>query len=301
MKIYHYQRRDRQPNFGDALNQWLWPRLLPDFFDGDDSTLFVGTGTLLNHRLPERVARAKRVIVFSSGVGYERPLKQIPDHWQILCVRGPLSAKALGLPREKAITDGGILVNRCFYPTAHRTHAYGFMPHIHHANFAQAAWQQICKTADVRYIDPRWPIEQVLTAISEVNVLLAEAMHGAIVADALRTPWIPIVTSPRILRFKWLDWCASIGVAYRPQYLSALEAYPRYARGVRSASRALRHEVNVIWQTHCFETGEIQRAVERMQTVINSPPCLSKDGILRRLNTVLEEQLATVAERADRL
>ncbi|MEM8612529.1 MAG: polysaccharide pyruvyl transferase family protein, partial [Cyanobacteria bacterium P01_H01_bin.105] len=216
MKIFYYRRRDGQPNFGDELNTWLWPQLLPDFFNSDESAQFIGTGTLLNHRLLERTMAAERLIIFSSGVGYEQPLSGIPLHWYIACVRGPLSASRLKLSPKKAITDGGILVRRCFNANGKKSTSHAFMPHIHHANFADVVWKTLCEDVGISYIDPRWPIEQILEAISRTDVLLAEAMHGAIVADALRTAWIPIVTSPRILSFKWRDWCASIGVPYRP-------------------------------------------------------------------------------------
>ena len=49
MKLFYWKE---DQNFGDAMNVWLWPRLLPSNLDADDSTLFVGIGTLLNHRVP---------------------------------------------------------------------------------------------------------------------------------------------------------------------------------------------------------------------------------------------------------
>ncbi|MBV5343049.1 hypothetical protein JZU68_05375, partial [bacterium] len=38
------------------------------------------------------------------------------------------------------------------------------------------------------------------------------AMHGAILADALRVPWYPITNSTEILHFKWHDWFRSMNI-----------------------------------------------------------------------------------------
>lgn len=297
MKIFYYRRRDGQPNFGDELNTWLWPQLLPNFFDDDDSVQFIGTGTLLNHRLLERTTAAERLIIFSSGAGYEQPLTHIPPHWHIACVRGPLSASRLNLPHKKAIADGGILVRRCFFATGKKTSSYGFMPHIHHANFADGVWKTVCGQLGIRYIDPRWPIETVLQAISETEVLLAEAMHGAIVADALRTAWIPIVTSPRILSFKWQDWCASIDVPYRPWHLLPLPDYPKYARGLRSSLQTGCRWVQWGQQTLVHQPTKLlsYSTADSLANVLKKGrPVLSTDTTLDRLTTQLEASLSSI-------
>ena len=297
MKIFYYRRRDGQPNFGDELNLWLWPQLLPNFFDGDESTQFIGTGTLLNHRLTERTTASQRLIVFGSGVGYEQPLSNIPSHWHIICVRGPLSAGRLKLPREKSITDGGGLVRRCFDATGKKTISHAFMPHIHHANFADGVWKTLCEEMGIGYIDPRWPIEQILEAISRTEILLAEAMHGAIVADALRTAWIPVVTSPRILRFKWLDWCASIGVPYHPWQLLPLPEYPKYARGLRSSlqSGLLRAKWGQQTLRYCPTNLLGGTTADAMDSLIkHGRPTLSSESTIERLTMQLEEKLSSL-------
>ncbi len=305
MQLFYYRRRDRQPNFGDELNPWLWPQLLPDTFnndnENDDETYFVGIGTLLNQQLIARTADAKRVIVFSSGVGYEQPLTAIPEHWQILCVRGPHSARQLGLPSTRAITDGGVLIRQCFHPPSGQDAVpakRAFMPHIHHANSAQAAWESLCRQANLRYIDPRWPVEKVLTAIHQTQVLYAEAMHGAIAADALRVPWIPIVTSPRILRFKWQDWCGSIEVPYRPQVLPPLADYPRYGRGVRSGQRAFSHWL----QSRQLPTHQRQDIIlKRLQQLTEQTPVLSRIEILEQRTEALLQVLDHIKQENDRV
>jgi succinoglycan biosynthesis protein ExoV len=297
VKLFHYQRPDGVENFGDALNLWLWPQLLPDQLDQEDGCILVGIGTLLNQQLPRRLRGTKRVIIFSTGAGYERPLKTIPEHWQIYCVRGPLSARQLGLAPERAIADGAILLRRFFSPHPAKRYPVGFMPHIHHATFASEEWQTICARLGYSYIDPRWPVERVLEAIGQVEVLLAEAMHGAIAADALRVPWVPIHTSARILNFKWQDWCAAVGVPYCPHYCSPLAIYPPVAQGVRSGLRASHHWLRTTSQWsqgsgHWLGGANAAAVGSRLQQIARRAyPGLSAEGLLQQLSDRLEEQL----------
>jgi succinoglycan biosynthesis protein ExoV len=45
-------------------------------------------------------------------------------------------------------------------------------------------------------------------------------MHGAILSDTLRVPWVPVVTSSKILDLKWHDWTRSLGLKYEPHMLT---------------------------------------------------------------------------------
>jgi succinoglycan biosynthesis protein ExoV len=298
MKLFYYQRPDGLSNFGDRLNPWLWERLLPGIFDGDETTTFIGIGTLLNHLLPQRVPGARKLLIFSTGVGYEQKLNSIPDSWRIYCVRGFLSARQLGLSDELAVTDGAVLVRRLFKPAGEKTSSFSFMPHIHHAKTAGTAWTQVCQQLGFQYIDPCWPVEKVLSAICQTRVLLAEAMHGAIAADALGVPWIPIVTSPRILSFKWQDWCSSLGLDYRPYYVMPLwKFYPRTARGLRSSIRYGNYCLNWLWQTPLRTlpqlpgAGQDWVATQLEGIAAHGCPNLSDDSRSEKLTIALEEKL----------
>lgn len=236
MKLLHFRGPNGERNFGDELGPWLWDRLLPGVFDEDPSELFVGIGTLLNNRLP----RAGRVIVFGSGVGYgDRPAVPGPS-WSIYCLRGPLSAGVLGVPGHLAITDPGALVRR-FVPPADRAqaaHRFAYMPHW---RFACDDWARVCGAIGFGYVDPRQDVDAVIQQIRRTRVLIAEAMHGAIVADALRVPWIPVRSTSAILDFKWRDWCASLGLTYAPHRLVAALPKSReltLARRVKHVARS---------------------------------------------------------------
>jgi succinoglycan biosynthesis protein ExoV len=144
-------------------------------------------------------------------------------------------------------------------------------------------------------VDPCWPVEQVLAAIGQTKVLLAEAMHGAIVADALGIPWIPIITSPRILTFKWRDWCSSLGLDYRPHYLMPSEQfYPSSARGLRSSLNYGKYWLTWLAQSPSYlfrpPSDWVARQLEGISRRGN--PYLSTEARREELTVILEEKLA---------
>jgi hypothetical protein len=215
MKMYYF--RAERGNFGDDLNPWLWGRLLgDDFFDEDDQEIFVGIGTLLNHRIP----KAKRVIVFGSGHGYgSKP--NIDDGWDFLCVRGPKTAEFLGLPPSCAIADPAILIcDHLGGKVQPKSGRIGFIPHCDSAELGD--WREICFLAGYEYIDPHWHVDQVIEKIGHCERVVTEAMHGAIFADAMRVPWLPVAAYGHISTFKWQDWCMSMELQYAPCSLPSI-------------------------------------------------------------------------------
>ena len=218
LRLFYYRGEGGVTNFGDELNRYLWPHFLPGGFDEDDGTYFVGIGTLLNDRLPP----AARTVIFGAGVGYYGPPRR-DGTWDIYCVRGPLSARALGLDADAAVTDPAALITRIERHAASGPRwRQAFMPHW---QSEPDEWARVCAAAGIAFIDPRWYPDEVLDALHRTDVLVTEAMHGAIVADALRIPWIPVRTRQRINQFKWEDWCQSVGVEYRPHDLPTI--WPR--------------------------------------------------------------------------
>lgn len=215
MNIFCYEDGTKS-NFGDELNQWLWEELLPGCWDEiEEDTLFCGIGSIIGRNL---LPPAQRYIVFGSGTGYDPPPADFgSSKWEIHCVRGPLTAHVLKLDKSKAIADGAILVSmlRQFSPLPEsERHGVVFMPHyeaLHAGN-----WKEVAQSAGVRFLDPHADSRQTVAAIRSAKLVLADAMHAAIVADSLRVPWIPLRTSGQINSFKWLDWTLSVDAPYRP-------------------------------------------------------------------------------------
>ncbi|HBB31062.1 MAG TPA: succinoglycan biosynthesis ketolase [Cyanobacteria bacterium UBA8803] len=272
MKLVFYKEK----NFGDRLNLWLWDQLIPDVIDNDETTAFVGLGTLLNDNLPNKTRKAYRKVIFSTGVGYGSGLPKLDESYKIYCVRGLLSAQALGLPTKLAVTDGAVLVRRLLNINNRKVERFAYMPHY---EMAGEGWRAVCEDLGFGYIDPRWSTEKILSLINQTEVLLTEAMHGAIVADALRIPWVPIVTNPTILAFKWQDWCSSIGLEYRPVQMKRLH-HPSNKVDILSPVRLARD-----W------SRQKQAALQLSYIAKNSRPLLSSDILIEQLTIELEEKL----------
>ncbi len=204
MKLYFF--KDQGGNFGDDLNPWLFGQLFPQLLDDNANDLLVGIGTLLNHRIPA----AEKVTVFGSGHGYGRLPAMTPD-WSFYCVRGPGTAKALGLDLALAITDPAMLAPLFEMRHPEKKFRVSYMPHCDSAQLGD--WQHICNLAGVNLIDPRQHFLDVFLQIKQSEHLITEAMHGAILADAFRVPWTPAKAYPHISEFKWQDWLDSVQVS----------------------------------------------------------------------------------------
>jgi len=226
MRLFYY--RSQQGNFGDDLNAWLWEELLPGRWSDDSDVVFSGIGTIIGHSLPP----ARKVIVFTSGVGYSPiPADFHGGRWVTAAVRGPLSARTLGLPAEAAVADGALLLSTLprLAPLAEgERHGTVFVPH-HQALADDSGWHVAAEAAGVELLDPRLPSETVIGRLRSARRVIADSMHAAIIADSLRVPWIPVVSSSHISSFKWLDWAMSLEVPYEPVRLPAPSLKGRYA------------------------------------------------------------------------
>lgn len=227
MKLTYYRDHlpNFRPNFGDELNPYIWPRILPpDFLDEDESELFLGIGSILYTGWP---ASSKKNIMGSGYGGYGKGKPDLGDGtWNPVFVRGPRTAAALGLPESLAICDGAILLKYLQQPPRGESGRVAFIPHFH--SLARGRWAEVCRLAGLDFIDPTDDVETVLGQIRNARFVITEAMHGAIVADTLRTPWIAMQPLHPENRMKWQDWADSVSVELRWQRLlpsSVMEAF----------------------------------------------------------------------------
>lgn len=227
-------------NVGDDLNTWLWPKLIPELLAKDPHHCLIGIGTLLNRkRLAKLPEKFNRISVLSSGAwGPEVP--NLDPIWTVYGVRGPLTASWMGLDKSYITGDGAYLLRQFTLPSNPQASAIAFIPH--HASERYLCWEYVCQRAGLTHITPCQPVDDFLRAVAGCKLILAEAMHGAIIADVLRIPWIPVRFSPTFQHNKWLDWLGSIGREPTPfHYLP--HAYQRRIPFNRSLEHAFKRSL----------------------------------------------------------
>ena len=188
-------------NYGDELNLWLWPQIVPEL--DNSSGTFVGIGTHIDHKLP------RPCTIFGAGAGYG-PAPDLSD-CKVYFVRGPRTAKVCGLG-DAWITDPAILL-ASLVPYESPRYPVSFMPRW--STHLDADFEDKLRDVGIRYINPTADVGVVNREIMRTELLITEALHGAIAADSFRRPWIPCYSEQGHV-FKWLDWCGSLGIPWNP-------------------------------------------------------------------------------------
>ncbi|MDJ1006302.1 MAG: polysaccharide pyruvyl transferase family protein [Paracoccaceae bacterium] len=298
MKLTYFE--GTPPNFGDALNAWIWDALLPPgFLDDDPDVLFLGIGSIIQSVYPQK---ARKVVVGSGFAGAYSSLPDVRDgSWDIRFVRGPETCRHLGIDPALAITDAAVLLRALKVPAPSPGIGVAFIPH--YESVERGNWATVCDLAGVRFIDPTRPSREVLADIRGAGLLICEAMHGAIVADAMRTPWIGVETMHHVHRAKWFDWAASLGIDYRPARLrpsNGREFWAYHTGRWGSGPRA-----RAVFESPAFrpvDTAILHAAAKSLARLAKSEPQLSDAQALERATeralAALDRLVADYAPRA---
>jgi succinoglycan biosynthesis protein ExoV len=263
----------RLRNFGDDINPWFLPQLFRAEIIESARICLVGIGTILNDHNAAQIAHFDRKVVFSSGVGYGDVRASYDSTWDFVCVRGPRSAELLGLAPEIGICDGAILLGE-LYPAKPPSEREGivFIPHVRTGLLCGIGLRRICRDLSIGYLVPDAPFESFIETIRSARLVITEAMHGAIVADTLRTPWIPIEFLYHH-KFKWQDWFDSIELPYECRSMR-----PVFWDKGRSGKRSAKSVARTLYQRLLMKQD---RAGHALRDILGEAvPILSADGVL---------------------
>ncbi|WP_159588125.1 polysaccharide pyruvyl transferase family protein [Chelativorans xinjiangense] len=277
MKLTYFQCKI--PNFGDDLNAYIWPRLLEEgFFDDDERELFVGIGSIIYDDYPRQ---AHKIVVGSGYGGYTDPPDVHDGFWEFAFVRGPRSADILKIPRDRVITDGAVLLRAVELPPPAPETPVIFIPHFQ--SLDRGNWKETCALAGIRFVDPSSDVETVLSEIQGARLVITESMHGAIVADAMRTPWVAVTPIAKVHRFKWTDWAESLDVPLRAHKLfpsTTREAWSALSGGQGTGRRSRSLDRSAVARP--FNLALKHAAARGLQRLAEQEPQLSADTTIAR-------------------
>jgi hypothetical protein len=280
MKITYFQ--GCEPNFGDSLNPWLWPRLIPNFFDEDEKTVFLGIGSILGEKSYRDDVKK---VVFGAGFVPEYHNRPCISHsnWDIYFVRGPRTAQMLNIPSNLGLGDSAILLRAVVKPwSSSATQVVSFMPHWQ--SMRRGNWAEACRLANINLIDPRRPVETILEELKRSKMVITEAMHGAITADALRIPWVPLLPLNRKHRGKWLDWADSLDLKLRWHRL--------WPSGLEEARLSvLRRPLAGSPMAGLAQKCLTYMAASKLAGLANASPQLSPDHVIDRATDAMLEKI----------
>ncbi len=296
-------------NFGDDINEWIWDLLLPGHRDWSADVTLVGVGSLMGFDLPEG-----RKLIVGTGSGYGQLPELTPrEDWDIRCVRGPRTAEGLGLPRSLGVGDPvSVLARRPEFTGIEKTGDILFVPHWHSATHPDFDWETVAARAGLAYQSPCDDAEAVVRRIAAARLVLTESLHGAIVADAFRVPWIPVRTTMALFKeFKWADWADTLDLTleihniFAP--LDAARTLLRRSSGgsqgsSRRAPRARRPDGSLSPKARLAEALRVAVAVRMLRTIAHRRrPVLSSDAAharqLDRFEAILDGVVRDYARR----
>lgn len=290
MELFYY--RDRAENFGDDLNAWIWDHLLPGWRQALPGHQLVGVGTILNDRLPRGLSK----IVVGSGAGYGKlPSPEMLAECRFVTVRGPRTAAALGLSPDLANVDPAALLPEIpEFQRIARTGRPICIPHTRSVH--RLDWASVCAEAGVDYVSPRGEARAVIRRIAAAPLVIAEAMHAAIIADAFRTPWTGLATSEWFHAAKWYDWADSVGAKPEIEYLFDTMNFGK--RVIRAYTKKAYDNVSPAGKVAAFVRRlEEPRAVRTLRRLADRPGQLSdlfrleqaRDRFKRQTQALIQE------------
>lgn len=284
MKLYYYQ--GVKPNFGDDLNAWMWPKIMPNVWDDNEDVLFLGIGSIIFDFFPKKAKK----IVFGAGYGGYTPLPEIDENWKFYFVRGKHTARAVNIDEKLGIGDSAILLRSCINQKPAKKFRVSFMPHWE--STLDGLWERACNQASINYIDPTGTVEETLDAILSSDLVVTEAMHGAIVSDALRVPWVAVTPIQQSHHMKWFDWASALDIDLISHPIGAsslFEAAIKSAGNNVDLIKTIRRRGNFL--KRLIPSYFVDRAAQQLIEISKHAPTLSSDSMIERSHQQMLEKV----------
>lgn len=277
-------------NFGDHLNEYIYKNL---FFDSQLKSNVIGIGSILTKEfLTENEIEGKNCFVLGSGT---RSIRDIPrfDIEKGSFFRGPLTNMVATLDTNNFISDGAYVLRQIdkYKKLEHTQKQYpiSIIPYFRSLNGAN--WSKISKEFDLNFIDPTIPngIDFFMEEVAKSKLIISEAMHGAIMADIFRIPWVrleflsSIFESLEVSTFKWKDWQYSIKLLHTHSIKA--DIYQSFV------AQSKNFRLKNTWVKLNVRSNEIKLKIALENFLDNSNYYLSKPDIIHQIDSKIYDSL----------
>ncbi|WP_299891624.1 polysaccharide pyruvyl transferase family protein [uncultured Lacinutrix sp.] len=285
MKLVYY--KSDHGNFGDDLNLWLWPKIFgSDFFNKRNDIAFMGIGSILmgNSKFIDLANESDKKVIFSTGVRSINENFNFDESWDIRFVRGPYSALRLTKEANNYIADGAyffaLLPEYEEYLKLPKKHKISFIPYF--KSLDKVDWKSICDTLGWNLILPtNNDVEQFMKDIVQSEQVISEAMHGSILADALRVPWkrlrfnAHMYEGERVSEWKWNDWMLSIDITENDFIEAPVLRRKKWFKISKSA----------------YRKANEKHVIEKLKHHENTPFMLSTDEVMKTMISKMKTEV----------
>lgn len=245
--IHWWKPRGDKQNIGDFLSRYLLERLFAGCRVKADIYHLIGSvitaGRIAKAPQAEPLRPDFRVAFWGCGCRDEAGIPpSLRHHAIILGIRGPLSARVLGLAGDTPVGDPALLLPLIYQPkqsrrTLGRT---AFVPHVYEVIkasepelLARSGAHVIVSPLIVGNVDA---VEDFIDQICSSDFVVTSSLHGAVIAAAYGVPFSFFDCGHVDVPFKWRDFSSSIGVgAYFPRSIE--DARTVYEHLLRSQIR----------------------------------------------------------------
>lgn len=173
----------KSDNFGDNMNPWYVENTIgnkPDYIDANNKKKkYIFIGSILNWA-------DENTTVWGAGLANQSD--KVNPKARILAVRGPISrtiALKSGCNVPKIYGDPALTISEFYKPNKLEKFKLGIVPHMKDYNNIYNFWKH---REDIRIINPRWAVEEVIDNITSCEKIISSSLHGLIVSDAYDIP-----------------------------------------------------------------------------------------------------------------
>lgn len=161
----------------------------------------------------------------------------IPSKANVVATRGLLTKERLGVKKNIALGDPGLLLPLYFKPENSKKYKMGIVPHYSEYRAPEVLAVLKAYPEDSTLIDVLDSPLSVYKAISQCDFVISSSLHGLVLADALNIPNVWLRLSNRS-SFKYHDYYSAFGVSRKPYCLNGWEDI----RELSSRSQSMRED-----------------------------------------------------------